>query len=106
MMLHTNELIEMILRTCYVLVPPFIHLRPLHALLWGFARYHTTGSTVCRRISGPGCWLAAFGRTALWAAPIFTYAALRYIELNVAWLGVCWRCEAFQWVFHAFFLYK
>lgn len=61
---------------------------PLHALLWGFARYHTTGSTVCRRISGPSCWLAAIGRTLLWAAPIFTYAALRYIELDAGGQGV------------------
>ncbi|CAJ1438265.1 unnamed protein product [Effrenium voratum] len=57
-------------------------LVPLHAFLWGFARYHTTGSPVCRRISGPACWLASFGRTVLWASPVFTYAALRYIELQ------------------------
>lgn len=57
-------------------------LVPLHAMLWGFARYHTTGSTICRRIYGPTCMLAGIGRSLLWASPLFTYAVLRYIELK------------------------
>lgn len=57
-------------------------LVPMHAIIWGFARYHTTGSTICRRIYGPGCVLAGLGRSLLWASPLFTYALLRYIELK------------------------
>ncbi|CAE7411692.1 FKS1 [Symbiodinium natans] len=55
---------------------------PLHAILWGFARYETTGATVCRRINSPSCWFAGIGRTLLWASPLVTYAALRYVELK------------------------
>jgi len=55
---------------------------PLHAALWGFARYETTGTTVCRRISGPACWFAGLGRALLWASPLATYGAIRYVELK------------------------
>eukprot|EP00435_Cladocopium_sp_Y103_P007616 s5467_g2.t1 len=43
-------------------------LVPMHAIIWGFARYHTTGSTICRRIYGPGCMMAGLGRSLLWAS--------------------------------------
>ncbi|CAE8613004.1 unnamed protein product [Polarella glacialis] len=55
-------------------------LVPVHAFLLGFARYHTTGRTMCRRLTGFRCVLVNFGRLLLWSAPLATYAVVRYLE--------------------------
>ncbi|CAE8594116.1 unnamed protein product [Polarella glacialis] len=57
-------------------------LVPFHAILWSFARYHTTGSGIRRRLIGGQCVLATLGRYALWFGPVLTYSLLRYLTFK------------------------